>query len=123
MSTALEDAEKTCDEVLSLLDGISTRTLPLKVKEDMRKRVGSVRSLLSTSKKKMMMRTKMGKQLAQQGDINLKELERVVDELSKESRAKLVEELFNKALEQLTKVEADVDKIVMYWKNYEAVLT
>ncbi|MFQ6075550.1 MAG: hypothetical protein ACE5Z5_05390 [Candidatus Bathyarchaeia archaeon] len=78
---------------------------------------------MSKSKKKMMMRTKKGKQLTQQANTDLTDLQSTVMELSKEADTKLIEELSNEAFERLAKVEADTDKIVTFWQSYESVLT
>lgn len=121
MSEALEESEKTCDEILRLLSGAPN--LPSTEKEEIKRRISGVRDLLSKSKRKMMMRTTKGKQLAQQANADIADFEGRILELSKEADAKLVERLSKEAFEQLAKVEADAAKIVTFWQSYESVLT
>ena len=123
MSSSLELAEKNCDEILKIFASISTQNLPLNEREEMKKRVIRIQTLLAEAKKKVLMKTQKGKQLAQQSYIDIENFQRSIQKISRESDNNRVVKVLDTVSKQLTKVEDDIDKIVTFWKSYEMVIT
>ena len=119
----LQDTEELCREMLAALDNLPVDVLGVgKVGEFRARRVG-VKTSVSQSKKKVMVRKEQGNKLSLKAKSVALELTTVFSELTKNPSAAVAKKLSEPLLLRINQLEKEARKVELYWKSYEAAIT
>ncbi len=120
-SQLLDDAENLCEKILLLIDSIPPDTISEKGKEKAKTKIISIKKDISISKKKIMMRTAKGAELADKVKNSASKFEKKLIKISELQLNKTKEDLSFSA--ELNELESDLTKMTTYWHSFEAVIT
>ena len=123
MSVVLQDTEDLCREMLAALDNLPVDVLGVEKVGELRARLVGVKTSVSQSKKKVMVRTEQGNKLSLKAKSVALELSAAFSELTKSLSANVAKQLSEPLLLRINQLEKVARKVELYWKSYEAAIT
>ncbi len=119
----LQDTEDLCREMLTALDNLPVDVLGVGKVGEFRARLVGVKTSVSQSKKKVMVRTEQGNKLSLKAKSVALELATAFSELTKSPSAAVAKQLSESLLLRINHLEKEARKVELYWKSYEAAIT
>ena len=109
--------------MLTALDSLPVDAFGVKKMDEFKAKLGGVKTSISQSKKKVMVRTAQGTELSLKAKSVALELAAALTELTKNPTAEMAKQLIEPLLLRINQLEREARKIEMYWKSYEAAIT
>jgi len=123
LSVVLQDTEDLCCEMLAALDNLPADVLGVEKVGEFRARLVGVKTSVSQSKKKVMVRTEQGNELSLKAKSVALELAAALNELTKSPSAAVAKQLSEPLLLRINQLKREARKVELYWKSYEAAIT
>jgi len=121
LSEVIKNTEELCSGVLETLHSLlSSAEFPKEDIDTLTGRVEKIQDRLSKARNKVVMRTPKGKELSQQANDRLIDLQNLLKETVEKEVSQPVADVLEAKLKEL---EASLDKIETFYRSYESELT
>jgi hypothetical protein len=109
--------------MLAALDNLQVDVLGVEKVGEFKAKLEGIKTSISQSKKKVMVRTEQGNELSLKAKSVAIELAAALNELKKSTNTALAKQLSEPLLLRINQLEREIRKVELYWKSYEAAIT